>query len=251
MKCSDGSPETLFDIALCQRELGRFLGARANLRRYLDALPPAEANQGKVAEANQPPLTQTESQLATLVVELPAEAELHVDHRLVTGTRRGSMKLDPGTHHVDGVLPGGAPVAQDLTLAVGERRTVVLTFPTPVTLPLAPVTPPVAMAAPSVPVLVAEPARPPRLIDTTQGRAAIGLGAAALAIFGTSAVTGGVVLADKGRYQDSCNNLCDGALYNRAHALAVTTDVLFGVGGAVAITSLVLFLVHPRRAHAR
>jgi hypothetical protein len=235
-------PETLFDIALCQRELGRFLGARASLRRYLDALPPSDANKAKIAEATQL-LTQTEAQLATLVVVLPAEAELRVDHRPVTGARRGSVKLDPGTHHVEGVLPDRRPVALDVTLASGELRNVELVFPPPVA-------PPVAVLAPSAPVLVGEPMPRPRLVDTTEGRAAIGLGAATLAIFGASAVTGGVVLADKSRYHDSCNGICDGALYNRAHTLAVTTDVLIGVGGAAAVASLVLFLVHPKHRSA-
>jgi hypothetical protein len=118
-----------------------------------------------------------------------------------------------------------------------------------VSLPLVepPAAPPAAQVAPPPPA--SSPAAPrPRLVDTAQGRAAIGLGASALGLFVAGAATGGLVLADKSSYQASCDRFCDNALYDRAHALAITTDVLFAVGGAAAVTSLVLFLAHPRRA---
>jgi hypothetical protein len=40
--------------------------------------------------------------------------------------------------------------------------------------------------------------------------------------------------------------VCDAPLYSQAHALANTTDALLAIGGAMAITSLVLILVRPR-----
>jgi tetratricopeptide (TPR) repeat protein len=225
-------PETLLDIALCERELGRYVSAAAKLHRYLGMLPPAD--QAKSAEAKQL-LELTESQLALLVVEAPRAATVELDGRPLPERRD---KVDPGPHRVVGTLgPHSAEV--HITIAPGESQTV--------SLPL--------VEDPPAPALVtAPPPSPPaaaarlRLVDTIQGRAAIGVGAAALGLFVAGAVTGGLVLADKSTYHASCERFCDGALYDRAHALAITNDLLFAVGGAAAITSLVLFLAHPRRA---
>jgi hypothetical protein len=91
------------------------------------------------------------------------------------------------------------------------------------------------------------PSRPnvpgsPRFTDAAQGRAAVGLGVSALALVVAGAATGGVVLAEKSEYHQSCDHVCDAGLYGRAHALAVTTDVLLSVGAAAAVTSVVLTL---------
>ena len=124
--------------------------------------------------------------------------------------------------------------------------------PAPVPVP-APV--PAAVPAPvpapreAPPLVVAPPparaeTRPP-LLSTMQGRAALGLGVGALVLAATGAVTGGVVLSEKATYHDTCATTCDGALYDQARRIAITTDVLFSVAGAAAISSLVLFLVRP------
>jgi hypothetical protein len=231
-------PETLFDIALCQRELERFVAARANLRRYLDTLPASDANKQKIAEATQL-LAQTEAQLATLKVRSTPEGELRVDGELVPLASRVGMKLDPGTHKLEITAAGYQPEARELKMVAGERRVLDIELERVGHEEAAVPAPPAAtLATPAF--------SPPRFIDTAQGRAAIGVGVGALALFVAGAATGGVVLSDKSQYHDSCNTICDGGLYNRAHTIAITTDVLLSVGGAAAVTSLVLFLVHPK-----
>jgi tetratricopeptide (TPR) repeat protein len=192
-------PETLFDIALCERELGRYADALAKLRRYLASLAPTDENQAKIREA-QALIAQTEAQLPPPAPEAPPPPA-------------------PEVH----APPAPPPLVSPPVSPPPEAPTVVATVEPP-------------------------PVHRPRLVDTMQGRAAIGLGAAALGLFIGGAATGGVVLADKHDYQASCDRVCDSALYGRARTLAITTDVLFAVGGAAAVTSLVLFLAHPHRS---
>jgi hypothetical protein len=85
-------------------------------------------------------------------------------------------------------------------------------------------------------------------LRTQKGRATLGLGVGALALLATTVVTGGVVLAERGRYQASCANVCDDHLYVHAHDLALATDVLLGIGSAAAATALILVLTRNHRA---
>jgi hypothetical protein len=84
--------------------------------------------------------------------------------------------------------------------------------------------------------------------STTWGRAVIGTGTAAAAALVAAAVTGGLAVTTRSQLDQTCNTLCDYSRYDRAHALAIATDVLIGVGAASALTSLVLGLTRPRRS---
>jgi tetratricopeptide (TPR) repeat protein len=85
-------------------------------------------------------------------------------------------------------------------------------------------------------LLAARPMPPYR----SHRRLAIGLGATGLVLGGIGIALGSVVLATRD----------DGAVYDRNHAMAITTDVLLPVGGAVALSGLVVWLIdrkHERR----
>jgi tetratricopeptide (TPR) repeat protein len=103
-----------------------------------------------------------------------------------------------------------------------------------------------ATPPPPMPVVALE-LKPPSFFSTTRGRVTLvvaSLGAAALI---ASAVTGGLSLADRSRYDQGCNaGHCDPALYSSGRGLAIGTDVLISVGVAAAVTTLVLVLTRPR-----
>jgi hypothetical protein len=256
-------PALWLDIALSERALGRWARAGEHLRRYIaesestGGLTPAERDEVRSL------LLAVDGKLAELRVNAAPEAELLVDGQLI-GSTSAALKVDPGMHHVEVRARGFAPASADVELAPGERRELALRQ-APLPVGAAPPMPERPSAGQPPPLLRAEPppsrlfASPPlsgsspRFIDTAQGRAAIGLGSSALGLFIAGAATGGVVLADKSAYHHSCDQVCDAGLYDRARALAVTTDVLFAVGAAGAVTSLVLTLVRPakyRRAPA-
>jgi tetratricopeptide (TPR) repeat protein len=67
-------------------------------------------------------------------------------------------------------------------------------------------------------------------------RLALGLGVAGLALGAGGIALGSVVLAQRS----------DAALYDRNRAMAITTDVLLPLGGALALSGLVVYLVDRR-----
>jgi len=191
-------PEALFDIALCQRALGRSAEAIETLRRY-------------VAEASSSG-------------KLDASRKQETDDLL----RALQAKVDSSDAHVQEVAP----------------PPVVVTAPSATALTPPPVTPPAVMRG-------GHESHPLAVLDTAEGRVALGLGIGALVLVSAAATTGSIVLSEKSTYDASCNTICDASLYSQAHTLAITTDVVFGVSAATAIVSLVLFLARPRHRDLR
>jgi tetratricopeptide (TPR) repeat protein len=87
-------------------------------------------------------------------------------------------------------------------------------------------------------VAAAITAPPPR---RSRAPIALGLGVTGLVLLATSVGTGAVVLAHRD----------DVATYDRNRALAITTDVLWSVGGGLAISGLVVYLTDPARRSKR
>ena len=95
------------------------------------------------------------------------------------------------------------------------------------------------------------PQRP--FVRTTRGKATIALAVAGGALLVTSAITGGVALADRGAYRAGCAaGQCDDASYDGGRRVAVATDVLLGIGAAAAVTAVIVGVArsHSRRSFA-
>jgi hypothetical protein len=97
-----------------------------------------------------------ETRVARLDLEVsPHQATVRVDNRLVTLPRLRGISLAPGVVTIEAALRGYEPLTQDVKLAPGERRHLVVT--------LHPATSAVGAAqAATVPVGVAPAKRPPR-----------------------------------------------------------------------------------------
>jgi tetratricopeptide (TPR) repeat protein len=107
-------------------------------------------------------------------------------------------------------------------------------------------TPPPPPPQPVV-VVAPPPPPPPKFTSTARGRATIALAAIGGFALVTAAGTGGVALAERSRYDAGCAaGACDPSLFTGGQRLAIATDVLIGVGAALAITSVVLVLTRPR-----
>jgi tetratricopeptide (TPR) repeat protein len=99
-----------------------------------------------------------------------------------------------------------------------------------------------AVAVPTPSVAVAPPA--PRFLSTTGGRATVALAALTGVSALTAAVLGGVALSARNDYRSGCGRgLCDDALYDRAHQLAIGSDVLWGITAASAVAALTVGLL--------
>ncbi|HZS37375.1 MAG TPA: hypothetical protein VFF06_11145 [Polyangia bacterium] len=109
----------------------------------------------------------------------------------------------------------------------------------------------VGSAAPPM-IVVAPPPRPTPFLRTPRGRAVLALSVAGGAFLLTSAATGGVAVSKRGAYDASCaGGACDDGLYVTGRGLAITTDVMIGLGVAAGVTALVLYLTRPRAHPAR
>jgi tetratricopeptide (TPR) repeat protein len=108
---------------------------------------------------------------------------------------------------------------------------------------------PTAAAPQAAPPTPEPPRERTRLFETTQGIAGVSVGGVGVLALITAAGLGGAALTAHNDYNRSCDaNLCNQPLYDRAHRLAVGTDVLIGIGVAAAVTGVVLILTRPKHA---
>jgi tetratricopeptide (TPR) repeat protein len=96
------------------------------------------------------------------------------------------------------------------------------------------------------------PAAPPPAGPSGRTVAAIALGAGGVVALVVASITGAMALSIRDQYHAGClSGPCDQALYDRGFPLAVTTDVLIGVGAVAVVAAAVLFLTRPHGADAQ
>jgi tetratricopeptide (TPR) repeat protein len=111
-----------------------------------------------------------------------------------------------------------------------------------------PEAPPAPAPAPATPVVAARPA--PRFLSTTGGRASVALAALTGLTAITAAALGGVALSARNDYHSGCDRgVCDDAVYDRAHRLAIGSDVLWGLTAASAVAALTVGLLTRSSLH--
>jgi tetratricopeptide (TPR) repeat protein len=114
-----------------------------------------------------------------------------------------------------------------------------------------------AAQKPAAPEPAPEPPTPPPPAPPPAGPsgrtvAAIALGAAGVVAIIAGSITGAMALSIRDQYHAGClSGPCDQALYDRGFPLAVTTDVLIGVGAVAVVAAAVVFLTRPRTADAQ
>lgn len=251
----DPHPGVLFTLAECENRWGKLASALTHYEAYLDlhahmsdAEKARQRGRERVSAAQRERLRAEVPQLA---IALPPSAPPGT-----TVTRDGAplgapslgvaAPVDPGEHVVVAKTPDGTVHESRVTLARGERRSLVvdLSSPasTPSTAPSSPATATATVAASPAPT-GASPLRTWALVS----------GAAGLAGLATGAIAGAIVLRDKSTIDANCrpDRTCNaqglGAASDAATA-GLVSDVAFGVGAAGAAAAVVLLLLTPSGA---
>ncbi|WP_437753257.1 tetratricopeptide repeat protein [Sorangium sp. So ce1389] len=239
---------TLYNLALCEREIGQVASAWRHLKELLPQLEPGDP---RLPTAKQE-LTSLEPRLPRLVLELaqgaPAPAELLLDRApLPQGSVGSELPVDPGDHVLVVRWADGRQTETRVSLPEGARKDVRLEPPPAAAAATPPAPVPDAAQAPSPPPDA--PSTPPSSGRRTLAFAIGGVGAAAL---GVSLITGGLALGTKGDLEEECPtpSRCsdDGmSLSSRGQTLTTTSTVLGAVGLVGLGAGVVLLLTAPEQ----
>ncbi|WP_437776441.1 tetratricopeptide repeat protein [Sorangium sp. So ce1097] len=249
---------TLYNLALCEKEIGRLASA---WRHFNELLPQLEPGDPRLPITKQE-LTALEPRLPRLVLQLaqdaPAPAEVLLDQTpLPQGSIGSELPVDPGNHVIVVRWAEGRQTGTPVSLGEGARKEVRLD-PPPVAaapqptrdLPAAPLPTPDASAAPRA------PSPPP---DTASGPPSSGrrslafaIGSVGVAALGGSLIMGGLALGTKGELEDECPtpSQCSDrgmSLSARGRTLTTTGTVLGALGLAGIGAGLVLLLTTPEQ----
>lgn len=194
----------LFAMGDCYEQLLRFDAAIGAYQRYLDEAPADGDKRG----ASQSALRRLEALLGTLTIESNVPAAIWIDGR-EAGRAPGDVRVTSGNHTVELREPGYEAEVQEVTVASGRTET--LSF---------------ELAALSD-------------FDGISTAWPFAMGGAAIAAAIGGAVAGGIALS-RGSVDGRPTTELDA---DRAATPALTADVLFGVAGALAITTIVLAVI--------
>lgn len=228
------TPEVIYDLAKCHEKLGDVPFATYYYRLYLKRSPTA-SDALDVAERVGTALSQAEANgRGFLEVEVPGAAGLVVNNQHYPEGPL-ALFLPPGDYEVTGTFPEGQKrvVAQ---LRTGKTTTLVFE-------PLSP------------PLLSATPGAPDEAVSRSVGRSGGGTSGARVAsyvIFGLGVAAAGVGTALGVLAQGEANQLRTDktinfnqaqALANNANTKGLTANVLWGVGGAMVVGGVVMWIV--------
>lgn len=233
------SPKLWFNIGKANRELGNQVEALEAFERYLSEVPGASSSTEKEAVAA---LDDLKRKLGQLRIDCDlAGAEISIDGKFIgRAPLSGPTWVTAGRRDITAIHPTRKPSIRQVEVVPGELRSVTMLFaaePTP---------------APPPPVAVADvQAREPKPVDATSGgRRWTWVAAGAAVVFAGGAATLG--LLNQSKYDD-LNKTCGSASETRPgceegdidglRARQLTASVLWGVAGAAALTSVVLFFV--------
>jgi hypothetical protein len=250
---------TLFTLSQCEVEWGRAATAVTRLGDYLELYermtPEQKTRQGKRPNLAKEQRDRLVLEVPELTLSLPsgtpAGTVVKRDDAVVAGAALGvRLPVDPGEHVLSTQVPGGSLWEQRITIAKGEKKSLVLEVKA---------APPAATRlALGAPVPVKQEAPPPETETGPSGRRvatyiAGGVGAAGI-VFGV--VTGGLMLSKKSVVNAKCNDAgtcvdLDGANEaNSAKALANMSTAGWAVALAGVGTATVLFFTEPPRSKA-
>ena len=242
-------PIVLYNIGLCYDEMHKYAEAMKNYRQFL-----AYGNEAPVEMRNK--VNERIKELAKLIGLLKLDvdvegAEVIVDNKLVGHTPTGSILIETGEHDLALRKTSYPDIKKKFKIVSGE--TTELSFSMEKVKGKEPekvekeeeVKPP----PDEVKEEVKEEKKPSPKTETGKKRKKLGkapfwaVTAVALASFAGAAVTGGLALDANSEFNDQYYEDRDSwePLQDRTNNLAITTDVLIGVGAASAVAALVLF----------
>jgi hypothetical protein len=239
---------TVFTLAECQLKWGHLASALAGYKRYLDAYellsPPDKAKQEtrhRIAALERDELEASVPRLTVRLTPRPPalpSAVVTCDESPLDGATLGAaLPLDPGEHVVRTTLSDGRAREERVTLAKGDKKTLIAKSPDQDDIEALP------QAAPVVPT---EP-------EAHHGHLGLTIAAAGVTVaaIGVAAVTGGLALSDKGAATDGCHGaVCTSQSAanagNDAHTFANVETVSLIVASVALAATAVLYFTEPK-----
>jgi hypothetical protein len=242
------SPNAQLYVGYCLVKLGRQVEAHRAFSRVLGtSSAPRDDKYDTTREAARAELFALEPFVAKVVVapaESPPGLRVSLDGLALDPAVFGLLyAVEPGTHRIEAVADGRAPLARSIQVAAGEIKTLTLLLPKPEAPPVSP-----AAKAPA-------PARDDGATLRMLGWSSLGIGAAGLAVFAVAGVSAKSVHDD---LEAECGGAggCSDAEHqddaSRGKTLQTVANVGLVVGLAGAAGGAVLLLVgqNPTTAHA-
>jgi hypothetical protein len=257
------SAKIWFNIGQANRDLGRPVDALEAFEKFLTGVPDAAPEDKADAQAS---VAEIQSRLGQLkiVCETPG-SEISVDGKAVGPAPLAKpVWVAPGTHQVLAMKQGAAPVVESAEVSAGGTTTVVLRGaqpPAPAPPPAAP-----ALVEPEMPAVPAAPVAPPVEVvaapapaRTVSSEARQGghtwtwvMGSSTVLLTGAAAAVGFSVKSRFEELRDSCGlgstaKLgCSEEDISSLRTRRNIANVLWGVAGAAAVTTIVLLFVEGR-----
>ncbi len=238
---------TLFNLAQCEVELGRFASATQHYKELLTQLTPDDPR----LPITQQRIAELEPRLPRLVIQLadgaPAPSEVLLDRAAMPQASLGSeLPVDPGDHVIVARWADGRQAEARVSVAEGARKDVRLEPP-----PAAAAPPPDRVSdaprAPSPP-----PDASPLPASSARRTLAFVVGGVGVAALGGSFITGGLAIGAKGDLEKECPDpsRCSDegmSISSRGQTLTTTSTVLGAIGLAGIGAGLVLLLTAPEQ----
>jgi hypothetical protein len=239
----DPKPGTGVNLADCYEKNGQLASAWA---RYLEASSLAQrAGQAERQQYAKERAAALEPKISRLRITSPSASrglEVLRDGAPVDVTLLGTaLPVDPGKHQIEARAPGKKPWSRLVDIGVGAGQVAVEIPPLEDAPGGVPGEPPPAAG----PAASAFPRK-------TLGLAAVGVGGAGLIV---GAITGGLAIGKHGSLVSACDKqaVCvnqDAAIASY-HLLGTVADVGLVVGGALAVTGIVLTATAPKAGAAK
>ncbi len=232
------APTILTWIGQCQIQMGKYVEGTESLNRVVrerlePGAPEAYAASQKKAQSL---IEQAKPKIGKLTIKVTPEGieglEVRVDDSLISSALVGAAKpTDPGKHSIIVSAPGYKPQTAEVELSEGGRESVELTLE----------------ADPDAPAAVTPNGQEPAAAAGKQGPNWVGWGTlgAGAALMAGGGVMGILALGKKKDLNCADDGTCAPSqedTLNSARTNAMISTILFGVGGAAAVTGIVLLI---------
>ncbi len=244
------SPKLFFNIGQANRDLGRPVEAIESFERFLAEVK--DASPEVMADARKS-ITELKTKVGSLLIECTTPGvEIGVDGKLVgLAPLANSVRVTPGNHQVTARHSTGALAMKDVNVLAGTVETVVLRLRAGVE--------PVAVAPPPAPGidLRAQPAQSASSTQADQGwwlgRKWTWVAAGSTIVFtGAAAIFGARMQSKFDSLHSSCGSAsqstvaCSKSNIDSVTTLKNTANIFWGLAGAAAVTTGILFFVEGR-----
>jgi hypothetical protein len=201
------TPQVQYHLGVCKERLGRTSEALGDYRLAEHEASRIEGFPSEDLDAIRAARQELEAQVPRLIIQLGSETssvDVLLDGVAVGRSRIGQpLSVDPGTHSVVGVLPGGGRFEEIVDLEVGQTQTIVLDIPDE--LRTAPPTPPGPPEAAPTPIPdSAEGHRAPAPAERRRSPVPWIVGGIGVASLGTSGVFYALMQRPKRELEDQC-----------------------------------------------